>query len=171
MKVFSLPWLSPQDLPDSHYLPHYVNFLSLFTSFRHSSGHFWCLLSWVDWENVLWHLSHLNGFSPVWVRMWLFRVVAPAKERPQKPHLNGFSLMWITTCSLSSAGPGNEEGQCPHWYGRSGDCNQEQNAQLIQNRTVLFPQVAPFFWELWKIRLCGVNGGYNWTTRARLSVS
>ena len=104
----------------------FVHFLSI-TSLWHSSGDFWCRLSCVDCENVLWHLSHLNGFSPVCVRMWLFSVVAPANERPQKPHLNGFSLMWITTCSLSSAGPGNDEGQCPHWYGRSGDWKRETN--------------------------------------------
>ena len=27
--------------------------------------------------------TYLKGFSPVWVRMWLLRVVAPAKARPQ----------------------------------------------------------------------------------------
>ena len=100
------------------------------SSLWHSSGDFWCLLSCVDCENVLWHLSHLNGFSPVCVRIWLFSVVAPANERPQNPHLNGFSLMWMTTCSRSSAGPGNDEGQWPHWYGRSGDWKGKDGLQL-----------------------------------------
>ena len=81
----------------------------------HSSRAFWCLLSWVDWLKVLPHFLHLNGFSPVWVRMWLFKVVTPENDLPQKPHLNGFSFMWITTCSLSSLASWKDSGQWPHW--------------------------------------------------------
>ena len=33
------------------------------------------------WVNALKQALHLWGFSPVWVRMWLLRVVAPEIER------------------------------------------------------------------------------------------
>lgn len=41
--------------------------------------------------------TYLKGFSPVCVRMWLLRVVAPANARPQYPHLKGLSLECVTT--------------------------------------------------------------------------
>ena len=85
-----------------------------------SPGTRWCLAKWLACENVLWHFSQLNGFSPVWVRMWLFKVVAPEKEREQNPHLNNFSLVCVSTWLLSSDGVPYESVHWPHWYGLSG---------------------------------------------------
>ena len=109
----------------------------------HSSGAFWCLLSCVDWEKLRKHLLHLKGFSPVWVLIWLFRVVAPAKDRPQNPHLNGFSFTWMTTCSRRSLGPSNEAGQWPHWYGFSGAW--EQTCICSRTRCVKVWEHCPHF--------------------------
>ena len=52
--------------------------------------------------------------------MWLFKVVAPEKEREQNPHLNNFSLVCVSTWLLSSDGVPYESVHWPHWYGLSG---------------------------------------------------
>ena len=79
-----------------------------------------CLARCVGWANVLPHLSQPNGFSPVWVRIWLFSVVAPEKEREQKPHLNGFSPECLPTWTRKSVGFVKDSAQWPHLYGFTG---------------------------------------------------
>lgn len=89
--------------------------------YMHSPGTRWCLAKWLACEKGLLHFSQLNGFSPVWVRMWLFNVVAPENVREQKPHLYSLSLICKSTWLLKSDGVANERVHCPHWYGFSGD--------------------------------------------------
>ena len=93
--------------------------MCLFPRFIHwqSSARRWCRLIWEAWEKLLPHFSHVNGFCPVWVRTWLFSVVAPANVREQKPHLNGRSLLWVTTWARSFVGSANDKLQWPHWNG------------------------------------------------------
>ena len=44
--------------------------------------------------------SHLYGFSPVWFRMWMLRVVFAATAYPQMSHLYGFSTVWVLACCI-----------------------------------------------------------------------
>lgn len=89
-------------------------------TYTHSPGTRWCLAKWLACENVLLHFSHRNGFSPVCVRMWLFKVVAPENVREQKPHLKNLSFECNSTWLLNSEGVANDNLHCPHWYGFSG---------------------------------------------------
>ena len=49
----------------------------------------------------------------------VFKVVAPANKRAQKPHLKGFSWRWISTWAHKSWVVENDKGQCAHWKGFS----------------------------------------------------
>ena len=71
-------------------------------------------------ENVIPHFSQLKGFCPIWVRTWLFSVVAPTKVREQNPHLKGRSVVWETTCARRSEELVKVSLHCPHWKGLFG---------------------------------------------------
>ena len=79
----------------------------------------WCLASCVAWVKYVPQRSQMNDFSPVCARIWLFKVVAPANKRAQKPHLKGFSWRWISTWAHKSWVVENDKGQCAHWKGFS----------------------------------------------------
>ena len=59
-----------------------------------------CLTKLVFWENLFPHSSHLNGCSPVWVRKWTTKHLLLAKPFPQSSHLNGFSPVWTRRCLI-----------------------------------------------------------------------
>lgn len=71
-------------------------------------------------ENVIPHFSQLKGFCPIWVRTWLFSVVAPTNVREQNPHLKGRSVVWETTCARRSEELVKVLLHCPHWKGLVG---------------------------------------------------
>lgn len=106
---------------------------------QQSPGNLWWRLSCDAWENDLEHFSQTKGFCPVCVLIWLFSVVEPANERPQKPHLNGLSLLCVTTCVRNSVGWEKDWEQCPHWYGFSGKrghtwiCSNERWVKLLKH--------------------------------------
>lgn len=87
---------------------------SLHPSTSHSYG-FWskcqrkCNLIGVFCENAIPQISHLNGFSPVWVLMWARILLGYLSTRPQYSHLCsvGF-LRWWGLASLTST-------PCKNW--------------------------------------------------------
>lgn len=85
-----------------------------------SHDSFACFARCMACENVLPHFSQAKGFCPIWVRTWLFSVVAPTNVREQKPHLKGRSVVWDTTCARSSEELLNVLLHCPHWKGLVG---------------------------------------------------
>jgi hypothetical protein len=42
---------------------------------------------------------HLNGFSPVWIRMWTFRDAAPWNNFPQALQISNFPTLKMVNCS------------------------------------------------------------------------
>ena len=48
-----------------------------------------------DFENDLSQIKHENGFSPVWIRMWLFKALDFENVLSQIEHKNGFFPVWI----------------------------------------------------------------------------
>ena len=59
----------------------------------------WCLLKLQDDENVFEHISHVNGFSPVWVRLCTFKFDKLVHSFPHVSHLKtGLSPLWISLC-------------------------------------------------------------------------
>ena len=47
------------------------------------------------WANHTPHTSHLNGFSPLWLRKCFFKLLSSEKHDPHKSHGNGFSWRFI----------------------------------------------------------------------------
>ena len=58
------------------------------------------LVRWYFVVKYLPQMSHLNGFSPVWVITCFLRLDLYVKALPQMSHLNGFSPVWVITCFL-----------------------------------------------------------------------
>jgi hypothetical protein len=48
-------------------------------------------------ENVLQHLRHLYFLTSLWVCMWARKLDRSAKARAHTSHLNGFSPVWVRT--------------------------------------------------------------------------
>lgn len=44
------------------------------------------------------HVSHSNGFSPLWILWWLCNVDSSLKARPQIEQLCGRSFVWYDKC-------------------------------------------------------------------------
>ena len=59
---------------------------------------FSCLVSTKDLEKAFPQKRHLNGFSPVWFRMWSLRTSLLSKVFVQYEHLNSFSFMCVLMC-------------------------------------------------------------------------
>ena len=103
----------------------------------HSGGLLACLAKSPAWEKVLPHFSQPKGFRPMCDRMWLFRVVAPANARKQKPHLNGFSLECEITCARSWEELEKETLHCPQlkgllgWLGHTCICKASRCAKVL----------------------------------------
>ena len=47
------------------------------------------------------HISHLNGFDPVWVRMWIVSLLPSVNPFSHISHLNGFDPVCVWICLLS----------------------------------------------------------------------
>lgn len=75
-----------------------------------------CHYEWIHTSSV-WRGRFLeaNNRPPTCDRMWLFRVVAPVKEREQYPHLKSFLLIWMTACARNLQTLLKEAGRWPHW--------------------------------------------------------
>lgn len=54
------------------------------------------------WANETIHMSHLNGFSPVWIIECFYKdhVRVKACETEHTSHLNSFSLVWVIECGF-----------------------------------------------------------------------
>ena len=53
--------------------------------------------------NFLPQVSHVKGFSPVWVLMWVVKWSDLLKDLIQMRHWNGFWPVWIRICLVSSS--------------------------------------------------------------------
>lgn len=75
-----------------------------------------CHYEWIHTSSP-WRTRFLvaSNRPPTWDRMWLFKVVAPVKDREQYPHLKGFLLTWMTACARNSQTLLKWAGQWPHW--------------------------------------------------------
>ena len=75
-----------------------------------------CHYEWIHTSSP-WRRRFLvaSNRPPTWDRMWLFKVVAPVKDREQYPHLKGFLLTWMTACARNSQTLLKWAGQWPHW--------------------------------------------------------
>ena len=58
------------------------------------------------------HWAHFCDFSPVWVKMWLFRCWAPLKDFVHSAHLCDFSSLWVKRWLLRCSAWLNV---FPHW--------------------------------------------------------
>ena len=74
------------------------------------------------WTNFLWQISHSYGFSPVWIRRCDFKLMAPAKDRPQYSQSDVFlvkcKVLWLLRCEdLAKLSPQKEHlnGRSPVW--------------------------------------------------------
>ena len=45
--------------------------------------------------NDLEHKEHMKGFSPVWIRIWDFRLRNSVNDLEHTEHMKGFSPVWI----------------------------------------------------------------------------
>jgi len=57
-----------------------------------------CCCNVLDWLKLLLHSEHLYGFSPVWIRMWTFRIPDRLNVLSHIRHLYGFSPVWTLRC-------------------------------------------------------------------------
>ena len=75
----------------------YARIVALFKSFFQCAWRM-CWLRWAAW--VVKHLqwSHLNNFSPRWVRMCILRLPAWVQEKPHCEQLKSFSPEWLSNC-------------------------------------------------------------------------
>uniref|UniRef100_A0A3B5B2J4 Secreted protein n=1 Tax=Stegastes partitus TaxID=144197 RepID=A0A3B5B2J4_9TELE len=77
-----------------------------------------CAFSLLSWMKLFPHTLHLNGFSPVWMRMCLFRLCCRVKPAPHVSHVNIFPL-WTDWCVLSDRLFTKALPQTVHLYGCS----------------------------------------------------
>lgn len=82
---------------------------------------FACLFFSSDRANLRPQVSQLNGFSPVWVRMWVVRWSEREKDLMQIRHWKGFCPVWILIWRVSSSEREKRRSQFStgHAYGRS----------------------------------------------------
>lgn len=78
-------------------------------------------VNWWAWRFDFWlkrleqfEYGHMKGFSPVWIRMCVFKLKSNENLLLQRSHLYGFSPVWTSICLLSFALSKNRFPQ-PSW--------------------------------------------------------
>ena len=70
-------------------------------------------------EEVLSHWLHWCGLSPVWVIIWVLRLLVWENTFSQWVHWYGFSLVWVLICLFSVLALGKAFPYWLHWCGFS----------------------------------------------------
>ena len=108
-----------------------------------------CVFKLLFWLNNVPQCSHLYGFSPVWVRWWIFKWPLSANNLPHTSQEKGFSPVCVRMCLLREPFNAQVKSQSLQENGLLPVC-----VRRCLFKSLLFVKPLPHSLHLWGFSAC-----------------